>query len=58
MLKEMEILFIPIRGIREISSLDYMIAKPDKMSICIPLRKTCRLSVALSTVRELCLLQV
>uniref|UniRef100_A0A671ESL6 Uncharacterized protein n=1 Tax=Rhinolophus ferrumequinum TaxID=59479 RepID=A0A671ESL6_RHIFE len=57
MLKEMEI-SIPIRTIREMSSLDYMIAKSDKMSISIHLRKTCKLSVALSTVRELCLLQV
>ncbi|KAI2546373.1 GSAP isoform 15 [Pan troglodytes] len=58
MLKEMEILFIPIRMIREMSSLDYMIVKPDKMSFYIPLRKTCKFSVALSTVKGLCLLQV
>uniref|UniRef100_A0A673SUD7 Uncharacterized protein n=1 Tax=Suricata suricatta TaxID=37032 RepID=A0A673SUD7_SURSU len=56
MLKEMEILFIPIRTKREMSSLDYMTARPDKMSISIHLKKTCTLSAALSTVRELCLL--
>uniref|UniRef100_A0A8D1HHA4 Gamma-secretase activating protein n=1 Tax=Sus scrofa TaxID=9823 RepID=A0A8D1HHA4_PIG len=57
-LKEMEMLFIPIRMIREMSSLDCMITKPNKMSISIHLRKTCKLSVALSTAKGLCWLQV
>uniref|UniRef100_A0A667GPY6 Gamma-secretase activating protein n=1 Tax=Lynx canadensis TaxID=61383 RepID=A0A667GPY6_LYNCA len=54
MLKEMEMLFIPIRTIREMSSLDYMTARPDKMSISIHLKKTCTLSAVLSIVIELC----